>query len=384
VVREPDPPAAAAADKGAAERDAQPLLVSAHSAAALADLARGYVDLLRSPDAPPLAAVCRTAAVRRTHHRHRLAVFGANSDELADRLAAFAAGEKAPLLVEGEARATPARLAFLFSGNGAQWHGMGRDLLADPFCAGWIARVDKTLRPRTGWSVAAMLENKDPNLYDRTEIAQPALFAVQVAVVEWLRAHGIDAGVMVGHSVGEVAAAYAAGILSLDQACRVVAERSGAQARTAGTGRMAALGLSAEDAAVAISPYGARLTIAAINSPNSVTIAGDAEALDELGAELEPNRIFFRQLDLDYAFHSRLMDPIRKVLLDQLDGLAPGEGRARFVSTVTGATLDGPRLDAGYWWDNIRRPSPRWPPRGSTRSSRSGRIRSSKAMFASA
>ena len=175
-------------------------------------------------------------------------------------------------------------------------------------------------------------------------------------MLEWLEAHGIEADAVLGHSVGEVSAAYAAGILSLAEACRVIAERSRAQGRTAGTGRMAALGLSLENAALAIAPYGERLTIAAVNSPNSVTIAGDADAIGALGAELEPNQIFFRPLDLDYAFHSRCMDPIREQLLDRLDGLAPRDGRLRFVSTVTGTTIEGRRLDAAYWWDNIRRP----------------------------
>ena len=234
---------------------------------------------------------------------------------------------------------------------------MGRDLLADPFIAACIERVDAALRPLVGWSVTNVLQSAEPaNLFDRTEIAQPALFAVQVAILEWLEAHGIEADAVLGHSVGEVSAAYAAGILSLAEACRVIAERSGAQGRTAGTGRMAALGLSPEKAALAIAPYGDQLTIAAVNSPNSVTIAGDAAAIGALGTELEPNQIFFRPLDLDYAFHSRCMDPIREQLLDRLDGLSPRDGRLRFVSTVTGTTIEGRQLDAAYWWDNIRKP----------------------------
>ncbi|TMJ66520.1 MAG: acyltransferase domain-containing protein, partial [Alphaproteobacteria bacterium] len=248
-------------------------------------------------------------------------------------------------------------MALVFSGNGSQWRGMGRDLLADPFIAACIERVDAALRPIVGWSVANVLHSVEPeNPFDKTEIAQPALFAVQVAILEWLEAHGIEADAVFGHSVGEVSAAYGAGILSLDQACTVIAERSRAQGRTAGTGRMAALGLSPEKAALAIAPYGNRLTIAAVNSPNSVTIAGDAAAIGALGTEVEPNRIFFRPLDLDYAFHSRCMDPIREQLLDRLDGLSPRDGRLRFVSTVTGTTIEGRQLDAAYWWDNIRKP----------------------------
>src|SRR6516164_2205213 len=184
----------------------------------------------------------------------------------------------------------------------------------------------------------------------------PPLLALQVAMLEWLGAHGIEAEAMLGHSVGEVAAAYGAGILSLADACRVIVERSRAQGRTAGAGRMAALGLSPENAAALIAPYGEALTIAAVNAPNSVTVAGDAAAIDALGRELEGNQVFFRPLDLDYAFHSRCMDPIREGLLDRLDGLRPQIGRLRFVSTVTGSTIEGSRLDAEYWWENIRRP----------------------------
>jgi acyl transferase domain-containing protein/NADPH:quinone reductase-like Zn-dependent oxidoreductase/acyl carrier protein len=359
VLRHPEPLASVAAHRGRAteSRETRSLLVSAHDADALNSLAQRHAELLRSTAAPPLSALCRSAATRRTHHQHRLAAFGRTHEELAARLEAYAAGDSPPLLTKGHAFTPPARLALVFSGNGSQWRGMGRDLLADPLIAQCIDRVDAALRPLVGWSVTGVLQSAEPaDLFDRTEIAQPALFAVQVAMLEWLEAHGIEAAAVLGHSVGEVSAAYAAGILSLAEACRVIAERSRAQGRTVGTGRMAALGLSPENAALAIAPYRERLTIAAVNSPNSVTIAGDADAIGALGAELEPSQIFFRPLDLDYAFHSRCMDPIREQLLDRLDGLAPRDGRRRFVSTVTGTTIEGRRLDAAYWWDNIRRP----------------------------
>ena len=338
-------------------QEIRPLLVSAHDEEALRSLALRYAELLRSPAPPRFPAVCRSAATRRTHHQHRLAAFGRTGDQIATELEAFAAGESPPLLAQGHARTSRARLALVFSGNGSQWRGMGQDLLTDPFIAARIERVDVALGPLVGWSVMGVLQSAEPaNLFDRTEIAQPALFALQVGILEWLGAHGIVADAVLGHSVGEVSAAYAAGILSLAEACRVIAERSRAQGRTAGTGRMAALGLSPENAASVIAPYGEALTIAAVNSLNAVTVAGDAAAIEALGVDLEPNGVFFRPLDLDYAFHSRCMDPIREALLDRLDGLAPQDGRLPFVSTVTGATIKGSQLDAAYWWDNIRRP----------------------------
>jgi phthiocerol/phenolphthiocerol synthesis type-I polyketide synthase C len=359
VVREPEAPAAVAVRQAAETdgRDVQPLLISAHNSEALKSLALRYAELLRSPAAAPFSAVCRNAATRRTHHQHRLTAFGRTPDEVAAQFEAFVAGDPPPLLAQGHIQAPPVRLAMVFSGNGSQWLGMGQDLLADPFIAECVERVDATLSRLSGWSVKdALLSAKPANLFDRTEIAQPALFAVQVAMLEWLGAHGIEAEAMLGHSVGEVSAAYGAGILSLAEACRVIVERSRAQGRTAGTGRMAALGLSPENAAALIAPYGEGLTIAAVNAPNSVTVAGDAAAIDALGGELEGNQVFFHPLDLDYAFHSRCMDPIREGLLDRLDGLRPQIGRLRFVSTVTGSTIEGSRLDAEYWWDNIRQP----------------------------
>jgi phthiocerol/phenolphthiocerol synthesis type-I polyketide synthase C len=360
VLREPDPKPAAAAKKPPAatvKPEIEPLLISASNGEALGALALRYAELLRSASAPSLAALCRAAATLRTHHAQRLAVFGAGGSEIAAKLEAFAMGESTPLTDTGQAPASGARLAFVFSGNGSQWRGMGRSLLADPFVAEWIGRVDAALHPHLGWSVTEILQSGEPeDLYDRTEYAQPALFALQVAVLEWLRAHGVEAEAMLGHSVGEIAAAYAAGILPLAQACRVIAVRSQAQQRTAGAGRMAALGLSVADAVAAIEGYEERLTIAGINSPNSVTIAGDADAIAALGVELKDSGKFYRELALDYAFHSRAMEPVRGELLARLAGLKTLPGERRFISTVTGGDLAGDRLGAPYWWDNIRKP----------------------------
>nr|UXE44096.1 L-threonine 3-dehydrogenase [uncultured bacterium] len=359
ILREPDrapmsvEPATVAPAKGGLE----PLLISAASEDALRALSLRYAEILRSPNAPPLPTLCRAAATQRTHHAQRLAVFGARGSDIAGKLEAFANDELRPLAVTGQAPANAARLAFVFSGNGSQWRGMGTTLLADPLAAEWIARVDTALLPHTSWSVKEVLGSNEPeDLYDRTEYAQPTLFALQVAVLEWLRAHGVEAEAMLGHSVGEIAAAYAAGILPLPEACQVIAVRSQAQQRTAGAGRMAALGLSPEAAAAAIEGYEERLTIAGINSANSVTVAGDADAIAALGRELKDSGTFYRELALDYAFHSRAMDPVHDELLRRLAGLAPQPGTRRFVSTVTGGDLGGDRLGAAYWWDNIRKP----------------------------
>ncbi|MCO8306781.1 acyltransferase domain-containing protein [Streptomyces sp. RKCA744] len=216
-----------------------------------------------------------------------------------------------------------------------------------------VAEVDSELAGHLGWSVLAELRSPAPELY-RTEIAQPLLFAVQLGLTALLRERGIRPAAVAGHSVGEVAAAYACGALDLAAACRVIAERGLAQAETAGGGRMAAVGLPADEVNGLIA--GRDLELAGVNSPTDVTLSGSAGELSALGDELLRRGVFFRELNLDYAFHSRSMDPIRDRLCTALAGLAPRAGTAALVSTVTGGTLPGTELGAEYWWRNVREP----------------------------
>ncbi|PNG91482.1 type I polyketide synthase [Streptomyces malaysiensis] len=250
------------------------------------------------------------------------------------------------------------RVAFVFCGNGSQWAGMGADLFAaDDVFRRAVHDVDVELAPRLGWSVgetlAAPIVEAD---LDATEVAQPLLFAVQLGITAVLRDRGIEPAMVVGHSVGEVAAAHVCGALSLPDAARVIAERGRVQGSTAGSGRMAAVGLSAERAAKALAGYGEKLEIAGVNSAEDVTVAGDAEALDLLGAELAAEGVFFRDLGLDYAFHSRHMDPVEDELLACLTDVTPSPVRVPFYSTVTGFRARGTDLDAAYWWRNVRHP----------------------------
>ncbi|NIY70000.1 type I polyketide synthase [Streptomyces malaysiensis] len=250
------------------------------------------------------------------------------------------------------------RVAFVFCGNGSQWVGMGADLFAaDDVFRRAVHDVDVELAPRLGWSVGeALAAHVGKADLDATEVAQPLLFAVQLGITAVLRDRGIEPAMVVGHSVGEVAAAHVCGALSLPDAARVIAERGRVQGGTAGSGRMAAVGLSAERAAKALAGYGEKLEIAGVNSAEDVTVAGDAEALDLLGAELAAEGVFFRDLGLDYAFHSRHMDPVEDELLACLTDVTPSPVRVPFYSTVTGFRARGTDLDAAYWWRNVRHP----------------------------
>ncbi|MFH0180523.1 SDR family NAD(P)-dependent oxidoreductase [Streptomyces cacaoi] len=333
-----------------------PVVVSARTPEALTASAELLAQQLQFTPDSDFYDLAYTSTVRRGRHEHAAAVLAADPQEAADALLALAEGQPDG---PGAVVTVPERagsLAFVFSGNGSQWAGMGADLLQDePAFAAAVSAVDTELRPELGWSVSQALREGSPDL-ERTEVAQPLLFAVQAGLVALLREHGVEPDAVVGHSVGEIAAAYAAGCLSLAQACQVVAVRSRAQGATAGSGRMAAAGLGAREARKELAAFGGRLELAGINTPRDVTIAGDPAALAELGRQLSVRGVFFRELDLDYAFHSRHMDPVQQQILRPLRSLRPRPGRLPLASTVTGSILGGDKLDADYWWRNVREP----------------------------
>ncbi|MFJ8754508.1 SDR family NAD(P)-dependent oxidoreductase [Streptomyces sp. NPDC102441] len=345
---------------GRPEGGALPVLVSARSENALASAVHRMADHLEAVGPDGFYDAAYTACRRRRVHPHRTVVLARTPEQAADRLRQRAASLTVPPPPVADG-AGSGRIVFAFSGNGSQWQGMGADLLAaEPAFHAAVQEADAALVPFLGWSVAQELgAPKERSRMERTEFAQPALFALQLGLVAVLAERGVRPDVVLGHSVGEIAAACVAGALDLPAAARVVAERSRLQAPTAGTGRMAALGLPEREARALLLPYGGRLEIAAVNSVRDVTVSGDTTALRDLGHQLADQDVFFRLLELDYAFHSRMMDPLAGPMKAALAGLRPGTLSLPFVSTVTGGLWqgeEGGRLDAGYWWHNLRRP----------------------------
>jgi phthiocerol/phenolphthiocerol synthesis type-I polyketide synthase C len=356
VPREPDVLAAHPAD-----RTLPPLVLTARSPAALAALAARY--LVRLQAGAGWAELASAAARRRQWLEHRAVVVPANPDEACAALAAVARPDGGALpacvaLAQAAQEVSP--VAFVYAGNGCQWAGMGKQLYAeDPVFRAALDEVDALWRADgTPSLVAAMCEGVSAEWLAATDNAQPLLFAIQVGITRVLTARGVCFDATVGHSVGEIAAAWASGALTLVEAVRVIRIRSGAQALTRGTGRMAAAGIGETAARALIARLGvtSAVEIAGTNSPDAVTLAGSPDALEAIGATLAASGDFFQMLELDYAFHSRCMDAIEPVVRDGLAGLVPRDGSTRFVSTVTGDTLSGAALDADYWWRNIREP----------------------------
>ena len=341
-------------------RAVPPLLLSARTDAALRALAGSYADVLQTADPEHYYNIAHTAAFHRNLLEKRLIVHGTTLPAIMDSLRLFADSGSAPHAVMEEGLPESGDTAFVYSGNGAQWAGMGRALLAESSdFVRIMTDLDAGMRPLAGFSLLEALRDERPDLLDDTTVSQPLLFAMQVAVTMMLRKYGVAPKAVMGHSMGEVAAAWAAGALDREQAMRVICARSQAQGSTRGAGRMAAVGLSEHASRQLIAELGIAddVEIAGINSPQNVTLSGGMENLQRIGEHARDQGFFFYPLDLDYAFHSKRMDPIQDALLQQLDGLSPSQAAsARFVSSVTGETFSGENLDSGYWWLNVRRP----------------------------
>lgn len=335
------------------------LPLSARSPEALQALAQSYLELLTTKPSISIQDLCYTASVRRDHHPHRLALVGLSREQLIERLEAFLAGENRTGMSVGQKPTGQApKIVFVFSGNGPQWWAMGRQLLEEePVFQETIQTCDRLLRQYASWSLLEELKADEfSSRMERTDIAQPALFALQVALMTLWRSWGIEPDATIGHSVGEVAAAYAAGVLSLEDAIRTIYHRSRVQELTAGNGKMAAVGLSVEEARHAVAEYGGHVSVASINSPKSVTLSGDSDALEQIVQSLEEKQVFCRVLRLNYAFHSHHMEPIREDLLNSLQDVQPQLTSIRFISTVTGKDVIGSELGGQYWWNNVRQP----------------------------
>jgi acyl transferase domain-containing protein/NADPH:quinone reductase-like Zn-dependent oxidoreductase/acyl carrier protein len=338
-----------------------PVILSGKSAAALKSAARQLSRFVRENTGAALYDVAYSSAFHREWHEHRAIVLADDALSLAAALEHFADDAPAAIPVEtGTALQSPADLAFIYSGNGSVWDGMGARLMAEePVFGDAVREVDEIFRPLGGYSLCDELaDTNGTGRYQRTEIAQPALFAMQVGITQLLRRRGLAPAAVTGHSVGEVAAAWACGALSLEQAVRVIYERSRLQGSTRGDGQMTAVGLGEQASRELLRQLGlsGHLSVAGINSSHNVTISGAVSALDTLEAALAERKVFCKRLDLDYAFHSPAMDRIEAGIVQALGDLLPGATRIPFHSSVTGARIEGAALRADYWWRNIREP----------------------------
>ncbi|UNZ19550.1 type I polyketide synthase [Streptomyces sp. 891-h] len=314
--------------------------------------------------------IAAALALTRTHHPHRAALTTTDHHHLLPALNALAHGEPpdsthgthgthGAVTVQGRARS--GKVAFVFPGQGSQWPGMGRQLAAaHPVFAEELRACGDALAPYVDWScsLADVLDGVPgaPPL-DRVDVVQPALFAVMAALAALWREHGVQPDAVVGHSQGEIAAAYVAGGLSRADAARVVALRSRQIADgMAGRGGMASVTAEPAQLDELLQRWDGRISVAAVNGPASTVVSGDAGVLEELLEACAADGIWARRVPVDYASHSPHVAGIRQPLAEALDSIEPRPADVRFHSTVTAGEYAAEGLDADYWYRNLRQP----------------------------
>ncbi|WP_415954498.1 acyltransferase domain-containing protein, partial [Streptomyces sp. KLOTTS4A1] len=335
-----------------------PWLISARSERALADQAdRLRTHVLRAEPAAAREDIGLSLLRTRTAFDHRAVVIGDDTTSLTEHLRALADGTLPASAVARGTAGNHGRPVFVFPGQGAQWAGMAVGLLdTSPVFAARMAECAAALAPHTDWSLLDAVRGVDgaPG-FDRVDVVQPVLWAVMVSLAEVWRSYGVEPAAVIGHSQGEIAAAVVAGVLSLEDAAKVVALRSRAITALAGRGGMVSVTQAADAVRELITAWDGRISVAAVNGPSSTIVSGDVDALDELVAHCETTDIRARKVDVDYASHSAHVEEIREELSELLAGITPQSGTTALYSSLTGRLLDSETvMDGTYWYDNLR------------------------------
>ncbi|MFD1934338.1 type I polyketide synthase [Nonomuraea mangrovi] len=341
----------------AAPRPVYVLPLSARDPQALRELAADYADLLDGE--PELEDLCFSAGARRSQLDRRLAVVGPDAASLAASLRVFSESglDDGRSLVAGENRvARQPRVVFVFPGQGAQWAGMGRDLLArEPVFAWHLHECAKAVEAELGYSPVDVLLGEHP--MTAVDEIQPTLWAMQVALAAVWREWGIEPDLLIGHSMGEIAAAVVGGSLSVADGAAVACRRARLLREAGGSdGAMWAVALGEQDAYQAIGEHAGQVCVGVVNSRYATVLSGEAAALERVVEPLRRRGVFCRRVDVDYASHAPQVEPLRDALLDTLSGLKPARGDVPLHSSVWGRLVEGEELDARYWFENLRLP----------------------------
>jgi amino acid adenylation domain-containing protein/non-ribosomal peptide synthase protein (TIGR01720 family) len=326
------------------------LPISAKTPEGLRNLARSYAELLETQEGQAaLGNICYTAAARRTHHGYRTALVAGAASDFVSALGQLAEGRLS--VVESSSVLPPA--VFVYSGHGTQWAGMGRGLLAIAAFRETIERCDAISRELASWSVLELLETSDASGWEGEERVQVAIFSLQAGLTALFRSWGVQPGAVIGHSMGEIAAAWAAGAIELKEAVRLVLARSSAVSKIAGG--MAALGLSEAETTKLIQQAAPGLCIAATNAPDSTIVSGPEQQIQAVLAACLKRGVFAKRVRIDYASHSGLLDPIESEFIANVGKVSWKPPEIRVFSTVS-PDSESSRFDVSHWWGNLRQP----------------------------
>ncbi len=310
-------------------------------------------------DLPALEDLAYTLARRKTHRAHRLCVVARSVDDLRRELEAHLAGSPTPAAPSAQARpGPPPRIVMVFPGQGAQWLGMGRELLRDEAVfAASIDRLDAAYRAHVDWSLRAVLDGRaSVDWTKRLDVLQPVLVALEIALAELWGCWGIRPDRVIGQSMGEIAAAFIAGSLRLEDVARLACHRGRIVARASGQGAMAVVAFSRSEAIARLEAVAGGVEIAGVNSPTTTILSGDREAVVSLVEALEAEGVFARLLEVDFASHCFHMDSLLDDFRAGIEGITPENARIPFDSTVDDEEKTGSDLGVDYWVRNLRDP----------------------------
>ncbi len=326
--------------------------LSSSSADGLRETARRLADWVEAQETEvPIADLAYTLARRRGHRSVRTTVLAGSTPELVGALREVAASELPYQEVVGQEQRAP---VWVFSGQGSQWAAMGTDLLAtEPAFAATIAEVEPLIAAESGFSVTEALTA--PEKVSGIDRVQPTLFAMQVALAAAMTSYGVQPGAVIGHSMGEAAAAVVAGALSLQDGVRVICRRSKLMTKIAGAGAMASVELPAQQVLSELMARGVDdAVVAVVASPQSTVIGGATETVRELVAAWEQREVMAREVAVDVASHSPQVDPILDELYDVLAEIEPLTPEIPYYSATSFDPREEPYCDANYWVDNLR------------------------------
>jgi acyl transferase domain-containing protein/NADPH:quinone reductase-like Zn-dependent oxidoreductase/acyl carrier protein len=349
------------------QRPSHILTLSGQGEDALRELAQNYERYFAENPDTALADVAYTANTGRSHFSHRLGVIA--STDVREKLAAFASGERAPGIIAGQIMsADPPRIAFLFTGQGAQYIGMGRQLYdTQPTFRAALDQCDEYLGPYLKQPLLSVLyPDMDADgrahshaplqegLLDDTTYTQPALFALEYALAQLWMSWGIQPNIVMGHSVGEYVAAVVAGLFSLEDGIKLIAERGRLMGALPAGGQMAAVFADEETVKNAIAPFAREVSIGAINGPDNIVISGVGEAVQQVIANLKAQNIKSRPLNVSHAFHSPLMEPMLKEFERVASSVTFNPPKIKLISNVTGQAAGKEVMTPAYWRRHVR------------------------------
>ncbi|MEW2527030.1 type I polyketide synthase [Streptomyces sp. NPDC047071] len=346
-------PEVTSVDAEPVEHGVVPWLLSARSGEALREQANRLRERIEQETDVSVADVAHSLRARSTFD-HRAVLVGLDREEFLSGLSALADGREAPNVVTGVAGDRGSGVVFVFPGHGSQWVGMTLELLASsPVFRARMEECARALEEHVDWSLLAAI--RDPELMERLDVVQPALFAVMVSLAATWRSWGVEPSAVLGHSQGEIAAACVAGALSLEDAARLAVVRSKALTVLAGHGGMVSVALGVDAVRELLEPWEGRLAVGVVNGPASVVVSGDADALDELVQACADQGVWARRVLADYAPHSHHVERVEAELLAGLADVAPRSADVPYFSPLTGGWLDTRDMDAAYWYRSLRR-----------------------------